>query len=82
MGKPRSGPASAPSKKQRTVLHKNLLLVRGTAAQLDGLLSRASLRRALVYRIGPGEVLLRRDALAELFKEDNKDAVVFVEFGT
>lgn len=63
----------------QAVLHDNLMLVQGSAAALDELLKRAPLQRALVYRLGPRDVLFSRDALAQFLDPRLKQPVVFKE---
>lgn len=80
MGRTRSSTVISHS---QAVLHDNLMLVQGPAAELDELLKRAPLQRAMVYRLGPRDVLLTRDALALFLDPKLKQPVVFEEpYGT
>ena len=63
---------------RRAVVHDRLLLVRASsAAQLDGLLQRAELRKALLRRLGPTECLFTRDVLRALRKRLDRSATPY-----
>lgn len=72
----RNAPRSAASGRA-AVEHHALVLVRGEAEHLDLLLERARVRKLLVRRLGPSEVLLNRAAIGELMSADLPVAVAF-----
>ena len=64
------------------ILHLNLLLVRcPDSAELDAILARAHVRRALVHRLSPEEALFDRTALKDVLArlEQTQTAVVYEE---